>query len=191
METFREIIREYRCLVLALLLTTVTSTGITSCGGGGGSSDGALCQQCGDTDGPCQATACIDPNINEPAPCPTPATTRNLICRRKSDSAQQRCYPANAAGTDVDFNFRCDGSRPGSTPGPVQVTPTPATPVPTATANAALCGNGILDSLEVCDGLLLGGRTCGDFCDTADGTLICFRCQLDVSGCLGGGCLIR
>ena len=38
METFRVIVREYRWLGLALLLTASVSAAITSCGGGGGGS---------------------------------------------------------------------------------------------------------------------------------------------------------
>jgi hypothetical protein len=92
MQTFQGIVREYRWLGLALLLAAAGGAAITSCGGSGGSSDGALCQQCGDTDGPCQPTALIDPSSNKPCPNPTPATgcvERTLICRRKLDSAQQ------------------------------------------------------------------------------------------------------
>ena len=115
---YREIVREYRWLVLVVLLAAITSAVVTSCGGGGGSSDGALCQQCGDTDGPCQPTALVDLNAEKPVPCSTPPAassceTRQLICRRKIDSSQQRCFPANQAGTDVESTFRCDGSRPG------------------------------------------------------------------------------
>ena len=193
MKTFQGIVREYRWLGLALLIAAVASTVITSCGGGGGSSDGALCQQCGETDGPCQATASIDARIiNDPAPCPSPEPSpgcveRSLICRRKLDSAQQRCYPGNDATTqtNVDTNFKCDGSRPGGTARPV---PTPATPTPTQTA-ASLCGNGILDGLEVCDDTNLGGKSCGNFCIGEGGTLRCTdACRFDFLECTGLDC---
>ena len=195
MKTFRGIAREYRWLGLALLLAAATSAAITSCGGSGGSSDGALCQQCGDTDGPCQAKTSTEtgvpgviPGINNPEPCPTPPATlcvqRTLICRRKIDSAQQRCYPGNDATTqiNVDTNFKCDGSRPGGTPGPVS---TAATPTPTPNA---LCGNGVLDNLEDCDDTNLDGKRCGNFCASDDGILLCRNCRFDFSRCTGLGC---
>jgi hypothetical protein len=188
MKTFRGIVHEYRWLGLALLLAAVASTVITSCGGGGGSSDGGLCQQCGDTDGPCQEKAPIDPDSNKPCPNPTPATgcvDRTLICRRKLDSGQQRCYPANKEGTGVDTDFKCDGSRPAGTPGPVSAT---ASPTPTPTADPALCGNGVLDNLEVCDGIELGGKICGDFCTIEGGILLCINCRFNFSQCIGLDC---
>lgn len=139
METFQVTMREYRWLGLAVFFVAIASTLLVSCGEGGSasSSDGALCQQCGASDGPCQDTASIVPGADRPAPCPTPPSTnpacveRQLICRRKTDSAQQRCFPANGSGSDVDFAFRCDGSRPGGTSRPDPVTPTPTTPTVT------------------------------------------------------------
>lgn len=197
MASSREIIREYRWLLLALLLITGISSTLTSCGGSGdGSSNGELCQQCGDTDGPCQRIGFIVPGANKPEPCPTPPSTetacvpRSLICRRKSDSAQQRCFPGDPLGSDVDFNFRCDGSRPGGTARP-EPTVTPTVVVPTATKTpfaAAICGNGVIEGIESCDGLNLDGNTCGDFCTDDTGVLSCSSCQFNFLLCTGGGC---
>uniref|UniRef100_A0A7R9VEF4 Endoglucanase n=1 Tax=Pseudictyota dubia TaxID=2749911 RepID=A0A7R9VEF4_9STRA len=48
---------------------------------------------------------------------------------------------------------------------------------------SAICGNGVLDSCELCDGSELGGMTCSGL-GYADGTLSCDgSCQFDVSGC--------
>jgi hypothetical protein len=133
----RLVAERYRSLGLLLLaVATLTSSIIASCGSGG-SSNGGLCEQCGGSpDGPCQATALVVPGATQPEPCPTavdapnPCKTAALICRRKVDSAQQRCYPVAGDPKNPDFNFRCDGSRPGGTalPEPTQtLTPTPQT----------------------------------------------------------------
>jgi hypothetical protein len=198
METFREMMRAYRWLLLALLSMAAATAVITSCGGGGssGGTDGALCQQCGDTDGLCQPTGLIVPGANEPAPCPTPpepetCEARKLICRRKVDSAQRRCFPANESGTEVDFDFRCDGSRPGATLLPSTATPSPATPVPTVTKTPdpnAVCGNGEIEGIEQCDGINLNGEACGSFCQDPGGTLVCIGCVFDFSQCTGKPC---
>ncbi len=160
-------------------------------------SDGGLCAQCGDApDGPCQSSAFILPGANEPRPCPSADTTnpagcveRTLICRRKSDSAQRRCFPGNEAGTEVDFQFRCDGSRPGATLVPPTLTPTAtgATPTP---AGTPVCGNGILDPGEQCEVTLanpFGNQTCADFClNSIGGSLTCTEfCTIDVTFCTG------
>jgi hypothetical protein len=188
MESARVMLRENRWLLLALVLIAALGAGVTSCGGGsGGSSNG----------GPCQRIGFIVPGANEPEPCPTPPSTaatcvpRTLICRRKSDSSQQRCYPGDPIGSDVDFSFRCDGSRPGGTARPEPVTPTPATPVPTPTATPdpnAICGNGIIEGIEECDGINLNGHSCGDFCADDTGTLSCSACQFNFVLCAGGSC---
>ncbi|MEO6026149.1 MAG: hypothetical protein ABIR79_04720 [Candidatus Binatia bacterium] len=195
METFGMMIREYRWLALALLLAAATATGIVSCGGGSsGGTDGGLCEQCGQTDGPCISPALIVPGANEPAPCPTaplPETcvARELICRRGVDTARQRCYPANASGTDVDAGFRCKGTRPGSTLAPSTATPSAATAVPTPTKTAdlnALCGDGSIQGLEQCEGSNFGSASCANQC-SGDGTgrLQCFGCQIDTTLCDG------
>jgi hypothetical protein len=133
MDESRDAISRYGVLALALLIVaTVSATIISSCGGGGGSdSNGALCEQCGETDGACQTNFTVEPGPDQPSPCadaaapnPCPLT---LICRRKSDSAQQRCYPRGADSNghaDVNYQWVCDGSRPGGT----------AVPEPTLTA---------------------------------------------------------
>jgi len=160
---------DWTSLAVLLLAVAVIATSIVSCGSGG-SSNGELCQQCGSTDGPCVLSGCVLPGATEPMPCPTsqasgdcmsPCVSRNLICRRKVDSAQQRCFPADDSGTEVDFFFRCDGSRPGGTLVPSSPTPTSTAPTPVSTP---FCGNGILDSGEQCDGnVIANGATCATF----------------------------
>jgi hypothetical protein len=125
-----------------MLIAVVGTTVISSCGGGGGSdSDGKLCQQCGDTDGPClrgeEVSGDDRPDFCKVAgldPCPV-----ELHCLRKLDSAQRRCFPANPITHNLDEQYRCDGSRPNPSGDPT-TTPVPsptftasATPQPTAT----------------------------------------------------------
>ena len=198
METFGMRIREYRWLALVLLLAAATATGIVSCGGGSsGGTDGELCDQCGQTDGPCIAPALVLPGANEPVPCPTapaPGPTCvpvNLICRRGVDTAQQRCYPATSLeGQNPNPAFRCKGTRPGSTLGPPTTTPSPATPVPTTTKtpdSRSECGDGFIQGLEECEAGKFNGATCESICDQGSGFLQCVACEISTSDC-GGNC---
>ncbi len=115
-----------------LLIGGVSATVLMSCGGGGGSSNGDLCQQCGDTDGPCNiAGADLSADQAQPSFCPNQADGAchvALACVRKVDSGQRRCYPVDPTTLQLDFFFECDGSRPIQSFAP--------TPVPTTTATA-------------------------------------------------------
>ena len=200
MERVRIIAEEYRSLALLLLLVgAVSGTAIMSCGGGGGSADGGLCSQCGvSPDGPCQAEVFVAPGPDAPEPCkadvPNPQATCGpikLLCRRKVDSAQQRCFPL-LPGDGLDFQFKCDGSRPGGTalPEPTKTptgTPVPGTPTVTVTATPGPnCGNGVVDTDEgeECDGINLDGMTCSDLCDEGAGALGCTAlCIFDFTSC--------
>ncbi len=125
--------------LLLLVLAAVTTIGMMSCGsGGGGNADGGLCSQCGDTDGPCQGPVTIPSGERTPAICASGATCVFLVCARKLDSSQRRCFPSKKEDSlgDVDLAFECDGSRPNpktATPIPVTATPTPGTVTPTPT----------------------------------------------------------
>ena len=194
MKKIEVLARVWLGMALLLLIGSVAATTITSCGGSSSSSNGGLCEQCGQTDGPCQDTAAIVPGSTEPQACPVspePGPTCvevNLICRRKSDSAQQRCYPVPADNPDAtdnpDFGFRCDGARPGGTALPeptLTMTPSPA-------ATASTCGNGVLDSGEECDGTIFNGaQTCATFCTGGGGvgTLQCTNCVINTANCAG------
>ncbi|MBI3769087.1 MAG: hypothetical protein HY271_11430 [Deltaproteobacteria bacterium] len=193
---------QYRSLgLLLLLVAAVTATIVASCGGGGGSSNGGLCEQCGvSPDGPCQSDAFVVPDATQPEPCPSPDSTNPnhcvkiaLICRRKVDSAQQRCYPIGSDAGNPDFNFRCDGSRPGGTALPEPTTtPVPShtlTPVSTSTPIAnQVCGNGSIEGTEECEPGNLDGKSCASFCDSGAGNLNCVGCVFDFSQCTGGNC---
>ncbi len=193
-------------LVVAVGLAVVSSCG--KGGGGDGSSNGELCEQCGDTDGPCldsvQVTGAdadaLCPAAGMPTPCPI-----TLTCLRKLDSAQRRCFPEDSR---LDF-FECDGSRANrrtATPTPTAtltpsptlsptptvtvtstgLTPSPAlTPTPTSSPEPDLCGNGQIDAGEACDGSQLNGQSCQTLCGSA-GTLACddIDCTFDFSGCV-------
>ncbi len=52
----------------------------------------------------------------------------------------------------------------------------------TGTLPATLCGDGLIDQGEVCDGTLLGGATCASL-GFAKGKLSCFQCHYDTSKC--------
>jgi len=138
--------RAWRSLaVVTCLVGAFSATTMVSCGGGGGNdSNGGLCEQCGDTDGPCNiAGADIEPGQAAfPSFCTNPQSTCHvtLVCTRKLDSAQRRCFPADSAGA-LDLRYECDGSRPQATPvptgtatptGTVTESPTPTTS-PTST----------------------------------------------------------
>ena len=153
MSTWREA-RSF--LAVVAMVGVVATTTITSCGGGGeGSSNGDLCEQCGDTDGPCNAAGATVSGDDRPTGCGTddPCTVQ-LQCVRKVDSGQRRCFPVDPSTGSLDFFYKCDGSRPAlvptSTPvpsptltpsptvtptdtGPTATGPTPSAPTPTAT----------------------------------------------------------
>lgn len=179
-------------LLMPLVLVALTAAVMSSCSGSDGDSNGALCEQCGVTDGPCQQNFTVVPGPDAPPPCDRPDAPNpcpvELICRRKADSSQQRCYPKDPASDDVNYDFRCDGSRPGETPRPqptVTVTPSPQ---PTAVAE---CGNGVQEGDEECDGTDLNNAECSDFCDPPGGTLACRvngapnECEFNTEGCNG------
>ncbi len=109
-----------------------------SCGGSGGDSNGDLCEQCGDSDGPCNVGGADIP-ADEPQPsfCPNRdggSCHAALICSRKVDSGQRRCFPADPATNALDLRYECDGSRPQSTPVPAPTATATATPTVTSTA---------------------------------------------------------
>jgi hypothetical protein len=76
------------------------------------------------------------------------------------------------------------------------ITPTPTrTPLPTSTP-PAICGNGVVEGNEECDGNAFDTTacveevcTCEDVCDDPGGRLDCRRnCTIDFSRCTAGGC---
>lgn len=114
-------------LAVVAVVGIVAAATITSCGGGGGgSSNGDLCEQCGDTDGPCNAAGATVSGDDRPAGCGAndPCTVQ-LQCVRKVDSGQRRCFPLDPTTGGLDFSYKCDGSRPALVP--------TSTPVPTVT----------------------------------------------------------
>jgi hypothetical protein len=136
-----------------------------SCGSGGPSdTNGGLCEQCGDSDGPCISPAKTTGG-DRPEGCTKDPCFIELRCARKVDSGQRRCFPVNPQTLQLDFFYECDGSKPeqvfvptptatatatpepsksptptntGLTPSPTSVTPTSTakTPTPTTTPQA-------------------------------------------------------
>lgn len=200
--TRTERVQDYRSLwVLLIALGLMVGVAMSSCGSGGGGSDGDLCSQCGDDpDGPCQPSITIQPIVPDDPDDRIPQCTSgdpasgsctvNLQCRRKVDSGQRRCYPLAPGGADVDYQFRCDGSRPGGTPRPQPTATETPEPEPTSTT-AQVCGNGVREGNEVCDGIDLNGQTCATRgCNPPTGALSCrVTCQaFNIDLCNGTGC---
>lgn len=198
----------YGSLWVLLIMVAVLAAGvISSCGGsGGGGSDGGLCDQCGDDpDGPCLDQIVVT-SPTPPAATPVPGDSNlkctsvdpttgacivRLTCRRKVDEGQRRCFPVAPGGADVDYEFRCDGSRPGGTPRPPEPTSTTA-PGPTATSVPQTCGNGVREGTEVCDSPDLDGETC-ETLQCGGGILSCrVTCDgFNFTGCTGIGCVVN
>jgi hypothetical protein len=198
MAEIRRRAQDSRSLWLLLSVVAVLATVIiTSCGSGGGgsSSNGELCDQCGDDpDGPCREFVIVT-SPTPPAPTPIAGDANlkctevqndqcvvRLTCRRKTDSGQRRCFPLAPGGADVDDQFRCDGSRPGGTPRPPELTPTPAF---TTSPEPQTCGNSVREGTEECDAPDFNGGTCASHnCGT--GTLGCTTdCTLNFINCTG------
>ena len=125
-------------------------------------------------------TATLTPTVTA-TPAETPTTTST-----SSSSASPGASASATATTGASVT-------PAAT-----VTPgaTTATPAPTATPSAALCGNGVLDEGEECDGSIIDNTscledvcTCEDFCNDVGGTLSCNpNCTVNFSACTAGGC---
>lgn len=127
-----------------LLIAVVSATTIISCGGGDGDTNGQLCEQCGDSDGPCDAGGASTSGNDRPSGCTTDPCQVALVCVRRVDSAQRRCFPVDPSTGGLDLFYRCDGSRPAevptSTPVPT-ITPAPTdtpTPVDTGATSTAV-----------------------------------------------------
>lgn len=121
-------------LAVVAVVGVVAMTTITSCGGGEGSSNGDLCEQCGDTDGPCNAAGAIVAGGDRPTGCGAndPCTVQ-LQCVRKVDSGQRRCFPIDPSTGALDLFYKCDGSRPALVPTSTPVPSATPTPTPTVT----------------------------------------------------------
>jgi hypothetical protein len=137
--------RELRSFVaVVLLIGVVSATAFVSCGGGGGGdSNGDLCEQCGDTDGPCNVAGADVPADDLTNGCPDPQAASchvTLSCVRKVDSGQRRCFPLDPTTGELDFFFKCDGSRPIQSFAPTLTPTATITPVPSASETPASPG---------------------------------------------------
>ncbi len=130
------------------------------------------------------------------APVETPATTRTPSGRPSPTHTplrQTTPVPTTATATRSPSGV----ASPTGTPIPSRTAvPTRTrTPVP-APSPTPICGNGIVEGDEQCDGKAFDTSacvgdvcTCEDFCDDAGGVLSCRRdCTIDFSRCTAGGC---
>lgn len=126
---------------MVLLIGVVSTAVISSCGGGGsdGSSNGALCEQCGDTDGPCQSSV-VTTGDDRPSGCTGDPCTVELRCTRKVDSGQRRCFPVDPSSDQLDFRYECDGSRPIESFAPTLTPSATPTLTPEATVSPTSTG---------------------------------------------------
>lgn len=109
---------------LALPVAAFLAGLLAMAGCGEESSNGGLCQRCGDNFGICQPDATIEvgPDTNAPSFCTVPSPggspvecQMQLACRSEIDNeAVHRCYPVDPATAmpQVDAFYRCDGFRP-------------------------------------------------------------------------------
>lgn len=125
------------------------------------------------------------------AATPTGATPRPTRTRRPSRTPAPDAS-ATASATTTATASHTATPRPTTTP-----TRTAVPPAPTATRTPIpVCGNGIVEGDEECDGNAYDDSgcvedvcTCDDFCDDAGGRLACRRnCTIDFSRCTAGGC---
>jgi hypothetical protein len=184
-----------RTVMMVAIASGIALTSGCGSGGGGGSSDGLLCQQCGQSDGPCRQLVTVT-GSDAQALCSSGQTSCEvqLACFRKLGSAQRRCFPADARFEQ----FECDGARanrntatpiPSTTPTPsgsvtpTATGPTPTGATPTSTASPGVtatfgptpeptpsgCGNGVLDDDEECDNNIIDNTSCfEDVCTCED-----------------------
>jgi hypothetical protein len=138
-----------------------------------------------------------------PSPTPTVASTaESTPIGVPSATATAAPTTAQPTGSPTAAPTAIATSVPTATTTPLGVaTPTsaPATPtlapVPSPTPTA-VCGNGIVEGDEECDGTAIDNSscledicTCDDFCDNPGGTLSCNPdCTLNFSACTGGNC---
>jgi len=98
--------------------------------------------------------------------------------------------PDHWTDTPVEFRVRAlsDGTEIGGAarvliPPRHQVQDVPMTLRP----GALNCGNGVVDTYELCDGTDFGGATCTEAAGLLDGELLCKDCRLNVSNCFQCG----
>jgi len=162
---------------------------------------GAACQGNGDCKSyNCVAGVCAVGKRKDGETC-----VRAVECRSGYCNAQRKCgFPPRLDAGVPDLALpdsalpdapRPDRLRPDA---PLPDAPVPDAPVPDAPApdlalpdltppdqlqpDASLCGNGKLDPTELCDGALLGGKTCKTQGFTG-GALACKGCKLDTLRC--------
>jgi hypothetical protein len=105
----------------------------------------------------------------------TPSATRTGVVRTPRPTRTPTA-PATRTATPGSVRTATPGGGTGG-PTPVQTPPPP------------ICGDGIIEPGEDCDGTNLDGYTCDDFCIGSTGTLACTSdCFFTTAACGGAGC---
>ena len=142
------------------------------------------------------ATASRAPSVTAPTPTPTrtPRPRRTPTGGATATPIASTTAPTGNATPIIVATATATLGRTATatrTPPPTRT----VVPMPTPTSTP-VCGNGIVEGDEECDGntfdtsTCLGDVcTCEDFCDDAGGRLACHRdCTADFSHCTAGGC---
>lgn len=89
-----------------------------------------------------------------------------------------------SSGQGGDSTSTASSMGPGGAGGAASTTTTTTTTTSTTSTGGPACGNGIIETGEICDGAKLGGQDCTTFGYTKGDGLKCgATCQLDSSGC--------
>ena len=133
---------------------------------------------------------------------PTPdvaptATSTPPATRPATATATPSPLPTRTAASTPPLATRTATATPDrtATPTVTSARTTTPTPLPTRTP-VAICGNGVVEGDEECDGSAFDTTacvedvcTCEDFCDDAGGRFACrLNCTIDFSRCTAGGC---
>ncbi len=133
-----------------------------------------------------------------PSTTPTASATPTLTGPTRTPRPGETATPsATPTASRTPLPTRTSTPRPTRTATPVPTATRTATPLPTRTIRptptpAPVCGNGVIEGDEQCDGLDLDDNDCDFLCEDEpdpEGTLRCLpNCTYDFRGCRGVNC---